>query len=316
MTDADSAPVADAELLVVAVDEAVLALTGYDLLDPLEVFYAPIEGGVNTNRGRSTIRLTDPEALVELSRQLEKDIGATLEKATGGRDDAFVAGEATADFANDAEAPQAATRSAAGGDGSAPVAVRQNFDAPAAWQPDVTTGADGTATVAIDLPDSLTRYRIMVVAVDGADRFGSDRGQPHGLAAVAGAPVGSPVPQLRRRHRRLPIVVQNLTDGDGRRRGDRDGQPRCRRHARTPGDRAGQRSGGGSIPVTTTSAGTAKFRASAMAADHADARWSHCRCTRRPQQRPSPPTAWSTAGSMIQPLTAPEGVVPSSEGWR
>ncbi|MCB0158472.1 MAG: sulfatase-like hydrolase/transferase, partial [Caldilineaceae bacterium] len=41
LTDAGGAPVADAELAVVVVDEAILALTNYTLADPLAVFYPP-----------------------------------------------------------------------------------------------------------------------------------------------------------------------------------------------------------------------------------------------------------------------------------
>ena len=63
-----------------------------------------------------------------------------------------------------------ATPQAAGGAGSAdPIDVRTNFDALAIFEPEVTTDAAGTATIEVPLPDSLTRYRVMVVAVDGID---------------------------------------------------------------------------------------------------------------------------------------------------
>ena len=39
LKDADGQPVADAELAVVVVDEAILALTNYQLPDPISVFY-------------------------------------------------------------------------------------------------------------------------------------------------------------------------------------------------------------------------------------------------------------------------------------
>ncbi len=39
LKDADGEPVADAELAVIVVDEAILALTNYQLLDPISVFY-------------------------------------------------------------------------------------------------------------------------------------------------------------------------------------------------------------------------------------------------------------------------------------
>ena len=37
--------------------------------------------------------------------------------------------------------------------------IRKNFKDTAFWQPDVVTGADGRATVKVDLPDNLTTWR-------------------------------------------------------------------------------------------------------------------------------------------------------------
>ena len=47
LRDAAGRPVADGEVAVVVVDEAVLALTGYRLPDPLAVFYARRDAGVS-----------------------------------------------------------------------------------------------------------------------------------------------------------------------------------------------------------------------------------------------------------------------------
>ena len=43
---------------------------------------------------------------------------------------------------------------------------------PVAWREDGGTIGDGTATVAMKLPESLTEYRVMAVGASGADRFG------------------------------------------------------------------------------------------------------------------------------------------------
>ncbi len=68
VTDADGAPVADAELAVVIVDEAILALTGYNLSDPLATFYRNRPDGVSSYYGRSNIVLINPG---DLADQLE-----------------------------------------------------------------------------------------------------------------------------------------------------------------------------------------------------------------------------------------------------
>ena len=53
-------PVAGAELAVVVVDEAVLALTGYQLADPLALFYPDRGAGVSDYRLRQYVLLVDP----------------------------------------------------------------------------------------------------------------------------------------------------------------------------------------------------------------------------------------------------------------
>jgi hypothetical protein len=58
-----------------------------------------------------------------------------------------------------------------------PVYLRQNFAALAVFRDRVKTDARGHAEVAFTLPDSTTRYRVMVVAWDRKDLFGSSESQ-------------------------------------------------------------------------------------------------------------------------------------------
>ena len=59
----DGAPVSDAAVAVVVVDEAVLALTGYQLADPLDAFYADLWSTVTSTYSRSSILLTRSDLL-------------------------------------------------------------------------------------------------------------------------------------------------------------------------------------------------------------------------------------------------------------
>lgn len=52
--------------------------------------------------------------------------------------------------------------------------VRRDFRALAFWKGDLVTGSDGNARFAFSLPDSLTTYRLIAVAVGGPEEFGSD----------------------------------------------------------------------------------------------------------------------------------------------
>ena len=57
-------------------------------------------------------------------------------------------------------------------EGPAPIQVRMDFNPLATFAPAVRTDAAGEASVLVELPDNLTRYRIMVVAVDAeGNRF-------------------------------------------------------------------------------------------------------------------------------------------------
>jgi uncharacterized protein YfaS (alpha-2-macroglobulin family) len=62
-----------------------------------------------------------------------------------------------------------------GGDagGSEAGRVRSRFMATAFWAPAVVTRPDGTASVSFTAPDNLTAFRLMAVAADAGDRFGS-----------------------------------------------------------------------------------------------------------------------------------------------
>lgn len=60
----------------------------------------------------------------------------------------------------------------AGGDPAAPIIVRSDFRATALWQPDVQTGSDGTARVAVKFPESLTRWQATARAATTANQFG------------------------------------------------------------------------------------------------------------------------------------------------
>jgi uncharacterized protein YfaS (alpha-2-macroglobulin family) len=65
------------------------------------------------------------------------------------------------------------TRYATGGDMGAPGTFRSRFLATAYWNPAIETDAAGHAQVTFQAPDNLTAYRLMAVAADVGERFGS-----------------------------------------------------------------------------------------------------------------------------------------------
>ncbi len=91
------------------------------------------------------------------------------------------------------------------------IAIRSNFNPLAAFSPSVTTDASGKASVTIKLPDNLTRYRIVAIAVAGDRQFG--KGESAVTARLPLMVRPSPPRFLNFGDTfKLPVVVQNQTD--------------------------------------------------------------------------------------------------------
>lgn len=123
-----------AEVTLWAVDEGVLALTGYVTPDPLDLLYQRRGLGVRLASDLTTVA---PQVIAEegVSRK---------DQAPGG----------------------------GGGAENADV-LRSRFSSTAFFLASVLTDDGGDATVAAKLPDNLTTFRLMAVAVTAGDRYGS-----------------------------------------------------------------------------------------------------------------------------------------------
>jgi hypothetical protein len=197
--DADGTPVSNAELAVVVVDEAILALTDYQITDPISIFYSERGSLVQSIYGRSSIILANPESLImENSESVARDgLNAMMPTMTAGAP---------------TEAPAAMEKSGTGGAQQNPIDVRTNFNPLATFAPSVRTGSNGKASITIKVPDNLTRYRIMVVAVDDTGRqFGIGESN---LTARLPLMVRPSAPRFLNFGDRieLPVILQNQTN--------------------------------------------------------------------------------------------------------
>ena len=300
--DAGGAPVEGASVLLIVVDEAVLAVSGYELLDPIDVFYRPWTAYLDTARGRRTILLESPQDLLRL---IEEDYAES--------DDAGVAAaEATAESATADDSGGSRTSAPAG----LQVDVRENLDALALFDPEAATDAAGRTTVEFDLPDNLTRYRVMAVAVDGAERFGTAESA---ITAQLPLQVRPSAPRFLNYgdEFELPIVVQNQTGAAMEvdlvvqtSNLELDGSA-GRRVTVPANDRIEVR-----FPARTRSPGTARFRAAAVAVsgDHADAQ-----VVALPVYTPATSEAFATygvvdEGAVVQSIAALRDVIPQFGG--
>jgi len=199
------------------VDEGALSLLGYQTPDPLAVFFASRPAGAPLLDLRNAL-LGKPEGLKKerrtaaykrkaaLENELRRDTGAMSGlglAARGKGGGGFGRGPTTPDeAAKDSRvttvAEAAATPAAspgpmkagddlqvhgsaqAGEEGNAPeIRARSLFATTAYYDPSIVTDGQGAAEVTFAMPDNLTTYRVMAVALDRGriDRFGNGEAQ-------------------------------------------------------------------------------------------------------------------------------------------
>ncbi len=317
VVDAQGAPVADAELAIVVVDEAVLALTGYQLADPLATFYAARGADVSSYYGRSSLILANPDLLAAQGGMgggdmMMRESLAYATAAPSMADGMMLAMPAAAPMVME-EAAMAAPPVTGGAAASTPITVRTDFNPLALFAPAERTNADGEVYVTYKLPDNLTRYRLMVVAVTGK-QFGSAESN---LTARLPLMVRPSAPRFLNFGDRfeLPVVIQNQTDAaltvdvvaetsnlklDGG-QGQRVEVP--------ANDRVEVR-----FPASTDNVGTARVQFAAVAGDYADAATA-----KLPVYTPATTEAFATygvidAGAIAQPVAQPQDVFPQFGG--
>lgn len=310
LEDAQGDPVEDAELAVVVVDESVLALTNYRLADPLSVFYYNRSANLSSVYGRSSIILVDPEVLAAT----DKVQNLTTTQAMSGA--GFATDDAVAEEAMEEPMEAPALMEDRGADLSsesegAPIQLRTDFNPLAIFSPEVRTDANGKATVDITLPDNLTRYRVMVVAVDtSGNQFGSGETNLTARLPLMVRPSASRFLNFGDQFE-LPVVLQNQTNeemvvslvaqvGNLELSGDIGVQVVV-----PANDRVEVR-----FPGTTDSAGTAQVQFAAVSGP-----WADAAKVSLPVYTPATTEAFATygildQGAVLQPLAPPEDVIP------
>jgi uncharacterized protein YfaS (alpha-2-macroglobulin family) len=305
LKDANGQPVPDAELSVVVVDEAILALTNYKLSDPLSIFYSDRPSYFQGVYSRASLVLADPLALAQhaATNNLASD-------AMGG-----AAGAPAATSAPAAPAPEAfgLYRSVPPQQHPA-INLRSDFNPLATFAPTVRTGADGSARVQVKLPDNLTRYRVMVVAVDTqGNKFGTGESN---ITARLPLMVRPSAPRFLNFGDKfeLPVVLQNQTDlplevSVAARATNLELSNAGQRITVPANDRVEVR-----FAASTIMAGTARIQIAASSGAYADAASIEV-----PVYTPSTTEAFATYGVIDQGSTAqavqyPSGVFPQYGG--
>jgi uncharacterized protein YfaS (alpha-2-macroglobulin family) len=321
--DAANHAVAASEVAVVVVDEAILALTGYKLDDPLDLFYANRNAEVDEDYARSHVQLASPEMLL---RKIQKPGIITIGHGggTGGGDfrEGGVAGGIAGGVPGGvvggipvpmpppppakivemvpAKEPPKEIKSE-----DKPIEMRSNFNALALFAPIVKTDTAGRASVKVKLPDNLTRYRVMAVAVAGAKQFGLNEAN---ITARLPLMVRPSAPRFLNFGDKceLPVIVQNQTDTPMEvnlavRASNVELTAGGGRHLKVPANNRVEVR----FPIAATRVGTARFQIAAASGEWADAAEIAL-----PVWTPATTEAFATygeidAGSIVQPVKAP-----------
>ncbi len=306
--DAQGKPVQGAEVTVFAVDEAILALTNYNLADPLAIFYSDRPSNLYATYARASIILADPLALAADQGRGGGGENYAMDKAMGAMpqmEAPMAAAQPTMTAVQESGAPGAAPQ---------PIRVRTNFNPLAVFAPAAMTDVDGSVQVQVKLPDNLTRYRIMAVAANPSNKFGSADAN---LTARLPLMVRPSAPRFLNfgDEFELPVVIQNQTgepmtvDVAVRASNLELTGPAGLRVEVPANDRVEVR-----FPASAQAAGTARYQIAAVSGSYADAASGEL-----PVYTPATSDAFAVygvvnSGAVAQPLLSPEGVFPQFGG--
>ena len=328
--DAAGAAVAGSTAAVIVVDEAVLALSAYTTPDPLAAFYADRGEDARGAELRERVLVAHPEDKRLTAKAQKSKEGARNGHGPGsGSGGGFGAKKsampmpAPAARAMASAAPIAAELAELdlamvgarddkpdhAGKPPKPIALREDMGPLALFAPTVTTDASGHASVTVKLPDSLTRYRVMAIAVAGEKQFGAGEGSVTARLPLMVRPSAPRFLNFGDRFE-LPVVLQNQTDAPL----DVDLAARAanaelvdgagRRVTVPPNDRVEVR-----LPAAAVKAGTARFQIGAASGAYADAA-----SVELPVWTPATTEAFATYGTLddgavAQPVKMPSNVV-------
>ena len=307
--NAEGEPTSGLEVAVVVVDEAVLAMTDYKLKDPVIAFYQYRDSNVDDYHSRAYVLLTNDAGQGEGSTSfMVTRIGSvtgTVEVSSLPINARVLDGVSVEFSKSSLEKPK--------------ISLRRNFDALAVFAPSVRTDTNGRAQVKVKLPDNLTRYRVMAVAVDATKRFGTGESA---ITARSPLMVRPSAPRFLNFGDRfeLPVVIQNQTDQamtvDMAVRATNAGFPGGSTQPVTqPAQSAGRRVTVPAnnrvelrIPAAVTRTGTARFQVAAVSGN-----WSDAAEVSLPVWTPATTEAFASygqidEGSISQPVKAPANV--------
>jgi len=307
--DSSGNAVVKADCTAIVVDDAVLALAGWQPRQLLESFIRRSDARLISVAGRHSVVLTSPDLLESLRAQAELAEEQEVDGMARMVEKAMPMSAAMA-------IPESPVPGAGGEDPA--IRLRSDFNPLALFLPLVQSDEKGQARVPFTLPDNLTRYRILLFCTSGVDRFGQAESS---LTARLPLMVRPSAPRFLQFGDRcdLPFLLQNQTDRDmvvdlALRTQNLAVEGASGLRVTVPAqDRAAV-----SFPVKTIAAGQAQFQLAARSQQgkywFTDAAYGSL-----PVWTPATSEAFALYGSMeegvlAQPIRAPAGVFPQFGG--
>lgn len=189
----DDKPKPGAEVALMVVDEAVLALSDRTYLDPLPAFYREVEQGT---RGHQTLAMVRDEG-PELAGKPGFERYKLDENARSGSGSGYGVGGGRGGMSGRSSMSPGIVTS------------RKDFRANAVFSPRLETDLSGKVRVTVKMPDSLTRFRIVALATSDTRYFGKAEGTIITQRKVNARTV-APRFLTQGDTFSLPVVVQNL----------------------------------------------------------------------------------------------------------
>ncbi|HEY5933856.1 MAG TPA: alpha-2-macroglobulin family protein, partial [Kofleriaceae bacterium] len=186
-------PKPGAEVALMVVDEAVLALSDKTYVDPLPAFYREVEQGT---RGHQTLAMVRDEG-PELAGKPGFERYKLDENAHSGSGSGYGVGGGRGGMSGRSTAVPGIVTS------------RKDFRANAVFSPRLKTDLNGKVRVTVKMPDSLTRFRIVALATSDTRYFGKAEGTIITQRKVNARTV-APRFLTQGDAFSLPVVVQNL----------------------------------------------------------------------------------------------------------
>jgi alpha-2-macroglobulin len=314
--------VGGAQVAVVVVDEAVLALSGKKTPDPMALFYAPRPSGVRDLGMRDRIILADPDLVSPAG-----GAGGAFEGMVHAQSVMMPGAQPMAPPPPSAEgtpiepsmvrsehAKNGALADDSVSGATTAIAVRSDLAALAVFAPRVLTDAQGRASIPVKLPDNLTRYRVMAIAAAGEKQFGANESTITARLPVMVRPSAPRFLNFGDRFE-LPVIVQNQTDAPVdvgvvvRATNAALDESSGKRVTVAANDRVEVRFG-----AAAAKAGTARFQIGVASGAFADAS-----LVELPVYTPATSEAFATygeidSGAVVQPVKMPQGVFPQFGG--